>query len=184
MVCKNGSRFQFHGLRLTVVPARTQRRGGGTGDRVPRRRRPGTRWRQDRSISPATRRSTAIWFRHHRPRWRLDAVLLPIGDLRMLGLPFRHMGPGLGSGTSGAGRAADCRSDHYSGMTLGPLMAFRGTPRKLSQAIYQAELGTVVGRHGRWSRWKSDSWMLGGRWRPSLRSKGSGHLRLAICSQC
>jgi hypothetical protein len=30
-------------------------------------------------------------------------------------------------------------------MTLGPLMAFRGTPRKLSQAIHAAELGTVVG---------------------------------------
>jgi hypothetical protein len=30
-------------------------------------------------------------------------------------------------------------------MTMGPLMAFRGSPRKLSQAIHDAELGSVVG---------------------------------------
>ena len=34
---------------------------------------------------------------------------------------------------------------HYSGMTLAPLAYFRGTPRKLSQAIHKAELGTLVG---------------------------------------
>ena len=34
---------------------------------------------------------------------------------------------------------------HYSGMTLKPFVAFSGTPRKLSQAIHKAELGTLVG---------------------------------------
>jgi hypothetical protein len=30
-------------------------------------------------------------------------------------------------------------------MTLGPLMYFKGTPRKLAQAISGSELGTIIG---------------------------------------
>jgi L-ascorbate metabolism protein UlaG (beta-lactamase superfamily) len=79
-------------------------------------------------------------------RWRLDAVLLPIGDLRMLAFPFRHMGPKTGAQALRVlGEPRIVVPTHYSGMTLGPLMTFRGTPRKLSQAIHDAEVGTVVG---------------------------------------
>jgi len=85
-------------------------------------------------------------FRMIAQRWRLDAVLLPIGDLRMLGFPFRHMGPKTGAQALRVlGEPRIVVPTHYSGMTLGPLMAFRGTPRKLSQAVHDAELGTIVG---------------------------------------
>jgi hypothetical protein len=34
---------------------------------------------------------------------------------------------------------------HYSGMTLGPLMYFAGTPRKLGRALERAGVGTTIG---------------------------------------
>jgi L-ascorbate metabolism protein UlaG (beta-lactamase superfamily) len=79
-------------------------------------------------------------------RWDLDAVLLPIGDLRTLGLPFRHISPRK------APQALRLLGDppvvvptHYSGMTLRPLIYFKGAPRKLSQTIHRAEMGTLIG---------------------------------------
>jgi L-ascorbate metabolism protein UlaG (beta-lactamase superfamily) len=125
----------FHGLRLTVVPAV---HGGGEvglvieGDKT-------AYFAGDTSLDRNL-------FRDIAHRWRLDAVLLPIGDLRMLAFPFRHIGPKTGAQALRLlGGPRIVVPTHYSGMTLGPLMAFRGTPRKLSQAIHDAELGTIVG---------------------------------------
>ena len=126
---------QLHGARLTVVPA--VHSGGEVGLVV----------EGDKTVYFAGDTSLdRNLFRIIAHRWRLDAVLLPIGDLRMLGLPFRHMGP------KSAVQALRLLGDpkivvptHYSGMTLGPLMAFRGTPRKLSKAIHDAEVGAIVG---------------------------------------
>jgi L-ascorbate metabolism protein UlaG (beta-lactamase superfamily) len=126
---------QFHGLRLTVVPAAHS--GGEVGLVIA----------GDKTVYFAGDTSLdRNLFRIIAQRWRLDAVLLPIGDLRMLALPFRHMGPKTGAQALRLlGEPRIVVPTHYSGMTLGPLMAFRGTPRKLSQAIHAAELGTVVG---------------------------------------
>jgi hypothetical protein len=73
-------------------------------------------------------------------------VLLPIGDLRSLGWPFGHIGP------RNAPRALRLLGEppvvvptHYSGMTLGPLLYFRGTPRRLADAVHRADLGTILG---------------------------------------
>jgi L-ascorbate metabolism protein UlaG (beta-lactamase superfamily) len=78
--------------------------------------------------------------------WNLDAVLLPIGNLRVLGVPVGHISP------KKAPRALELLDyppvvvpTHYSGMTLTPLVTFGGTPRKLSQEIRKAGLGTLVG---------------------------------------
>jgi L-ascorbate metabolism protein UlaG (beta-lactamase superfamily) len=79
-------------------------------------------------------------------RWNLDAVLLPIGHLHSLGLPIGHIGPRKApQALRLLGEPRVVVPTHYSGMTLGPLMYFRGTPRKLSQAIHKAELGALVG---------------------------------------
>jgi L-ascorbate metabolism protein UlaG (beta-lactamase superfamily) len=126
---------EFRGLRLTAVPAKHT--GGELGLVV----------EGDRTVYFAG--DTALdreIFRTIGHRWDLDAVLLPIGDLRSLGLPFRHIGPRK------APQALRLLGDppvvvptHYSGMTVGPLLFFRGTPRKLSQAILRAEMGTLIG---------------------------------------
>jgi L-ascorbate metabolism protein UlaG (beta-lactamase superfamily) len=85
-------------------------------------------------------------FHSIRQRWPLDAVLLPIGRLKSLGIPFRHIGPRQAPKALRAlGEPHVVVPTHYSGMTLWPLMTFGGTPRKLSQAIRKAELGTMVG---------------------------------------
>jgi L-ascorbate metabolism protein UlaG (beta-lactamase superfamily) len=126
---------EFRGLRLTAVPAKHT--GGELGLVV----------EGDRTVYFAG--DTALdreIFRTIGHRWDLDAVLLPIGDLRSLGLPFRHIGPRK------APQALRLLGDppvvvptHYSGMTVGPLIYFKGTPRKLSQAINRAEMGTLIG---------------------------------------
>ena len=136
---------QFHGLRLTVVPA--VHSGGEVGLVIesPDGRRPEPGGGKTVYFAGDTSLDRNL-FRIIARRWRLDAVLLPIGDLRMLGLPFRHMGARTGAQALRVlGEPRIVVPTHYSGMTLGPLMAFRGTPRKLSQAIHQAELGTLVG---------------------------------------
>jgi N-acyl-phosphatidylethanolamine-hydrolysing phospholipase D len=126
---------EFGGLRLTAVPAKHS--GGELGLVV----------EGDRTVyfagDTALDRET---FRTIGHRWDLDAVLLPIGDLRSLGLPFRHIGPRK------APQALRLLGDppvvvptHYSGMTVGPLIYFKGTPRKLSQAIHRAQMGTLIG---------------------------------------
>jgi L-ascorbate metabolism protein UlaG (beta-lactamase superfamily) len=126
---------RFHGVRLTAVPAR---HSGGElglvieGDRV-------VYFAGDTSIDRNL-------FRAIGHRWKLDAVLLPIGDLRTLGLPFRHIGPRkVPQALRLLGEPPVVVPTHYSGMSLGPVLAFRGTPRKVSRAIEAAELGTLVG---------------------------------------
>jgi L-ascorbate metabolism protein UlaG (beta-lactamase superfamily) len=127
--------YDFGGLRLTVVPA--QHTGGELGLVV----------EGDRTVYFAG--DTALdrdLFRTIGHRWNLDAVLLPIGDLHSLGLPFRHIGPRKApQALRLLGEPRVVVPTHYSGMTLGPLMYFRGTPRKLSEAIHQAELGVIIG---------------------------------------
>jgi L-ascorbate metabolism protein UlaG (beta-lactamase superfamily) len=127
--------LEFKGLRLTAVPAK---HGGGELGLVVE---------GDRTVFFAG--DTALdreIFRTIGHRWDLDAALLPIGDLRSLGLPFRHISPRK------APQALRLLGDppvvvptHYSGMTVGPLFYFRGTPRKLSQAIHRAGMGTLIG---------------------------------------
>jgi L-ascorbate metabolism protein UlaG (beta-lactamase superfamily) len=79
-------------------------------------------------------------------RWSPDAVLLPVGDVRILGIPIRHLGPKT------APRALRLLGEprfvvpiHYGGMSLAPFVTFKGTPRKLSQSIEKSALATVVG---------------------------------------
>jgi len=136
---------QFHGLKLTVVPA--VHSGGEVGLVIesPSGRRSDPRGGKAVYFAGDTSLDRNL-FRIIANRWRLDAVLLPVGDLRMLGFPFRHMGSKTGAQALRLlGEPRIVVPTHYSGMTLGPLMAFRGTPRKLSQAIHDAEVGTVVG---------------------------------------
>jgi L-ascorbate metabolism protein UlaG (beta-lactamase superfamily) len=126
---------EFRGLRLTAVPA--QHTGGELGLVI----------EGDRTIYFAGDTSLdRELFRTIGHRWDLDAVLLPIGDLHSLGLPFRHIGPRK---APQALRLLDeprvIVPTHYSGMTLRPLLYFRGTPRKLSEALFNAELGVLVG---------------------------------------
>jgi len=85
-------------------------------------------------------------FRTIGQRWKLDAVLLPIGDLHAMGMPFRHISPRKApQALRLLGEPRIVVPTHYSGMTLGPLMCFRGNPRKLSEAIRKAELGVIMG---------------------------------------
>lgn len=126
---------RFGGVQLTAVPAK---HGGGElglvveGDRT-------VYFAGDTSLEPTL-------FQMIARNWKLDVVLLPIGFLRVLGLPIGHIGPKT------APRALQLLDSppvvvptHYSGMTITPLMTFGGTPRKLSQTICQAQLGTLVG---------------------------------------
>ena len=126
---------EFRGLLLTAVPAKHS--GGELGLVV----------EGDRTVYFAG--DTALdreIFRTIGHRWDLDAVLLPIGDLRSLGLPFRHIGPRKApQALRLLGEPPVVVPTHYSGMTAGPLIYFKGTPRKLSQAIDRAEMGTLIG---------------------------------------
>jgi L-ascorbate metabolism protein UlaG (beta-lactamase superfamily) len=126
---------EFKGIRLTTVPARHT--GGEVGLVV----------EADRTVYFAGDTSLdRELFRTIGHRWELSAVLLPIGDLHTLGLPFRHISPRKApQAIRLLGEPPVVVPTHYSGMTLGPLMYFRGTPRRLSQAIHEAELGTLVG---------------------------------------
>jgi len=79
-------------------------------------------------------------------RWKLDAVLLPIGDLHSTGMPFGQISPRKApQALRLLGEPRIVVPTHYSGMTVGPFMYFRGTPRKLSEAIREAELSTILG---------------------------------------
>lgn len=124
----------FRDLKLTVVPALHS--GGELGLVV----------EGDRTVYFAGDTSLdRELFREIASRWRLDAVLLPAGDLRLLGVPSGHMGP------KKAARALRLLGEphlvvptHYSGMSLAPLMYFAGSPRKLGQALTKAEVGSIV----------------------------------------
>ena len=126
---------EFRGVQLTAVPA--MHTGGELGLVV----------EGDRTVYFAG--DTALdreLFRTIGGRWKLDAVLLPIGALHSMGVPFRHIGPRKApQALRLLGEPRMVVPTHYSGMTLGPLMYFGGTPRKLSEAIHKAELGTIVG---------------------------------------
>jgi L-ascorbate metabolism protein UlaG (beta-lactamase superfamily) len=126
---------EFHGLRLTAVPAKHA--GGELGLVI----------EGDRTAYFAGDTSLDVNLFHAiAERWRLDAVLLPIGRLKTLGIPFRHIGPKQAPKALWAlGEPPVVLPTHYSGMTLWPIMTFGGTPRKLSQAIRKAEMGTLVG---------------------------------------
>ena len=126
---------EFRGVQLTAVPA--VHTGGELGLVV----------EGDRTVYFAG--DTALdreLFRTIGRRWKLDAVLLPIGALHSMGVPFRHIGPRKApQALRLLGEPRMVVPTHYSGMTLGPLMYFGGTPRKLSEAIHKAELGTIIG---------------------------------------
>lgn len=125
----------FRGVRLTVVPA--VHSGGEVGLVV----------EGDRTVYFAGDTSLdRELFLSIGQRWDLDAVLLPIGDLRMLGLSAKHIGPRKAPHALRLlGEPRFVVPIHYSGMTLGPLMFFRGTPRKLSSALHEHHVGTIVG---------------------------------------
>ena len=126
---------EFRGVQLTAVPA--VHPGGELGLVV----------EGDRTVYFAG--DTALdreLFRTIGQRWKLDAVLLPIGALHSMGVPFRHIGPRKApQALRLLGEPRIVVPTHYSGMTLGPLMYFGGTPRKLSDSIHKAELGTIIG---------------------------------------
>jgi L-ascorbate metabolism protein UlaG (beta-lactamase superfamily) len=125
----------YQGIRLTAVPGKHA--GGELGLVV----------EGDRTVYFAgdTSLDQEI-FRTIGEQWPLDAVLLPIGRLRLMGIPFPHIGPKQApKALRLLGEPAVIVPTHYSGMTLRPLVTFGGTPRKLSKAIRKAELGTLVG---------------------------------------
>jgi L-ascorbate metabolism protein UlaG (beta-lactamase superfamily) len=126
---------EFRGVQLTAVPA--VHTGGELGLVV----------EGDRTVYFAG--DTGLdreLFRSIGGRWKLDAVLLPIGALHSMGMPFRHIGPRKApQALRLLGQPRIVVPTHYGGMTLGPLLYFRGTPRKLSRAIQKAELGTIIG---------------------------------------
>lgn len=126
---------EFRGLRLTTVPAKHT--GGELGLVV----------EGDRTVYFAGDTSLdRELFLAIGQRWDLDAVLLPVGDLRSLGWPFGHIGPRTACRALRLlGEPPVVVPTHYSGMTLGPLLYFWGTPRKLAKAVHEAELGTILG---------------------------------------
>jgi L-ascorbate metabolism protein UlaG (beta-lactamase superfamily) len=126
---------KLRGIRLTAVPA--VHSGGELGLVV----------EGDRTVYFAgdTSLDREI-FRSIGHRWRLDAVLLPIGDLRSLGLPFRQISARKApQALRLLGEPHLVVPTHYSGMTLGPFLYFGSTPRKLAEAISGSELGTIIG---------------------------------------
>jgi L-ascorbate metabolism protein UlaG (beta-lactamase superfamily) len=126
---------KLQGIRLTAVPA--VHSGGELGLVV----------EGDRTVYFAGDTSLdRDVFRSIGHRWRLDAVLLPIGDLRSLGLSFHHISARKApQALRLLGEPHLVVPTHYSGMTLGPFLYFRGTPRKLAEAISGSELGTIIG---------------------------------------
>jgi len=124
----------FRGVRLTVVPAV---HGGGEvglvieGDRT-------VYFAGDTSLGKTL-------FRAIGQRWKLDAVLLPVGDLRTLGLSVGHIGPRQApEALRLLGEPHIVVPTHYSGMSLMPLIYSPGTPRRLSEALYESGVGSVV----------------------------------------
>ena len=126
---------EFRGVRLTAVPAKHE--GGELGLIVEGERT--VYFAGDTSLDREI-------FRAIGHRWRLDAVLLPIGDLRCLGLSLGQIGPRRApQALRLLGEPRVVVPTHYSGMTLRPFLTFGGTPRKLGEEIHRAALGTIVG---------------------------------------
>jgi L-ascorbate metabolism protein UlaG (beta-lactamase superfamily) len=126
---------QFRGVRLTAVPAKHS--GGELGLVV----------EGDRTVYFAGDTSLdRELFREIGHRWQLDAVLLPIGHLHSLGLPIGQISPRKApQALRLLGEPRVVVPTHYSGMTLRPLIYFRGTPRKLAEEVHKAEVGTIIG---------------------------------------
>lgn len=126
---------EFRGVRLTAVPGKHP--GGELGLVV----------EGDRTVYFAGDTSLdRDLFRTIGHRWKLDAVLLPIGDLRTLGVSMGQMGPRRApQALRLLGEPRVVVPTHYSGMTLRPFLSFGGTPRKLGEEIHRAELGAIVG---------------------------------------
>jgi L-ascorbate metabolism protein UlaG (beta-lactamase superfamily) len=126
---------EFRGVRLTAVPAKHS--GGELGLVV----------EGDATVYFAGDTSLdRELFRAIGHRWQLDAVLLPIGDLRTLGLSMGQIGPRRApQALRLLGEPRVVVPTHYSGMTLRPFLSFRGSPRKLGEEIHRAELGVIVG---------------------------------------
>jgi L-ascorbate metabolism protein UlaG (beta-lactamase superfamily) len=126
---------RFQGIRLTAVPA--QHTGGELGLVV----------EGDRTVYFAGDTSLdRDLFRSIGNTWKLDAVFLPIGNLRVLGVPIGHISPKKApQALRLLGEPPVVVPIHYSGMSLPPLVTFGGTPRRLSEAIHKAELGALLG---------------------------------------
>jgi L-ascorbate metabolism protein UlaG (beta-lactamase superfamily) len=126
---------EFHGVRLTSVPA--LHTGGELGLVV----------EGDRTVYFAG--DSALdrdLFRTIGHRWDLDAVLLPVGDLRVLGLSIGQLSPRKAPQALRLLREPRIVvPTHYSGMAVPPFLYFGGTPRKLAAYLGQAALGTVLG---------------------------------------
>jgi len=127
--------LEFRGLRLTAVPGKHS--GGELGLVI----------EGDRTVYFAGDSSLdRELFRSIGHRWDLDAVLLPIGDMRVLGLPIGQIGPRkTPQAIRLLGEPPVIVPTHYSGMTLGPLVFFWGKPRRLPKFLEKAELGTLIG---------------------------------------
>lgn len=126
---------RLRGVRLTAVPAI---HGGGElglvveGDRT-------VYFAGDTSLDRRL-------FRTINQRWSLDAVLLPVGNIRVCGIPIGHLSPKQApKALRYLGEPRIIIPTHYSGMRVPPLMTFGGNPRKLSRAIQQSGLGTLIG---------------------------------------
>lgn len=126
---------EFRGLRLTTVPAL---HGGAELGLV---------IEGDRTVYFAG--DTLLdrdLFRTIGHRWDIDAVLLPIGDVRALGLSFGQLSPRKAPQALRLLREPKIVvPTHYSGMAMRPFFYFAGTPRKLAESLGRAELGTLLG---------------------------------------
>jgi len=126
---------EFRGVRLTAVPAK---HGGGELGLIVEGERT-VYFAGDTSLDREL-------FRTIGHRWALDGVLLPIGDLRSLGLSMGQIGPRRApQALRLLGEPRVVVPTHYSGMTLGPFLAFGGTPRKLGEEIDRTALGVILG---------------------------------------
>ena len=124
----------FRGVRLTVVPAL---HGGGElglvveGDRT-------AYFAGDTSLGKTL-------FGAIGRRWRLDAVLLPVGDLRTLGMSVGHIGPKQApEALRLLGEPHIVVPTHYTGMSLMPFIYCPGTPRRLSEELHREGIGSIV----------------------------------------
>jgi len=127
--------LEFRGLRLTAVPAKHS--GGELGLVIEAERT--VYFAGDTSLDREI-------FRTIGQRWQLDAVLLPVGDLRLLGLPLGHIGPKkVPQALRLLGEPPVIVPMHYSGMTLRPFLSFWGSPRDLPKYLDRAGLGTLIG---------------------------------------
>ncbi len=126
---------EFRGVQLTAVPAKHE--GGELGLIVEGERT--VYFAGDTSLDREL-------FRTIGHRWRLDAVLLPIGDIRSLGVSLGQIGPRRApQALRLLGEPRVVVPTHYSGMTLRPFLSFGGTPRKLGEELHRADLGVIVG---------------------------------------